>query len=55
MFTGFFWLGIGSSAGFCKHTNEPLGFIKDENVLTSWATISFWSMELICNVVVMVI
>jgi hypothetical protein len=26
--TGFIWLGIGSSDGFCKYSNEASGYIK---------------------------
>jgi hypothetical protein len=40
--TGFSWLRIGSSGGFCEHGNEPSGSIKEAGYcFISRMTVSF--------------
>jgi hypothetical protein len=31
--TGFSWLRIVSSDGFCEHGNEPSGFIRKQDII----------------------
>ena len=41
------WTTFNLTAGFCKHVNEPYGYINPHEFLTSWATTS--SRPLYCS------
>jgi len=46
LWTGFYWLGLVSSADFCEHDNEPSHSMKVRNCFTSWSSVSFWRTNL---------